>query len=250
MRTLLLTFLCALLLPQVAIGQTAAPTSAQTTAGCLDGICINAGVETIPLHTPWKPVPGDQRRSFVDPRYADAANRADAKNNVERGAAYALSIYPEVGNVAADVGDLMNRDRGSFDAKTLGMLKTLKATCRPFAWVGEYASASGFTTEVTLMLYPAGSGTEGMRVHRITRAYPQIAMGDEFQDLRQKVQDLINMPVNDKARSAADRSPIAMMSRSPAKGSATLDIQVTPPGMFDTRTFGKDAACKSRVSAQ
>ena len=80
--------------------------------------------------------------------------------------------------------------------------------------------------------------------------YPNIAMGEELQDLRQKVQDLINLPVNDKARNHLDRSPIAMLSRSPAKGAATLDIQVVPPGMFDTKNFGKDAACKSRISAQ
>jgi hypothetical protein len=223
---------------------------AQTTAGCLDGICIKAGIDTLPSSIPWKTVPTDQRRSFVDPRYADAASRADAKSNVERGAAYALSIYPEVGAAARDLGDLMNRDGGRFDAKTVPLLKALKSTCRPFTWVGEYASASGFTTEVSLMLYPSDSGAKEMRVHRITRLYPQIAMGEEMQDLRQKVQDLINMPVNDKARSAADRSPIAMLSRSPARSSAMLDIQVTPPGMFDTRTFGKDAACKSRISAE
>jgi hypothetical protein len=224
--------------------------SSQPVAGCVDGICINASVESIPMTIPWKQVTNDQRRSFVDPRYADASNQADAKNNVERGAVYAVSIYPEAAKIARDVGDLMGRDVGVFDAKMLVLLKTLRVACRPFAWTGEYDSTSGFVTEVTLMLYPSEGGANDMRVHRITRVYPKIAMGEELQDLRQKIQELINMPLNDKTRNHMDRSPIAMLSRSSAKGSAMLDIQVTPPGMFDTKNFGKDATCKNRISAQ
>jgi hypothetical protein len=224
--------------------------STQASNGCLDGICINAGIESIPSSIAWKSLSNELRRSFVDPRYADAANRADAKNNVERGAAYAVSIYPEIGQQAREVGEFMGRDSGFFDSQMLVRLKQLKVACRPFTWVGEYESVSGYATEVTLMVYAGNGVANEMRVHRITRVYPKIAMGEEMQDLRQKVQDLISMPVNDKTRHHTDRSPIATLSRSPAKGSAMLDIQVTPPGMFDTRSFGKDVACKSRISAQ
>ncbi len=57
----------------------------------------------IPKTIPWKPVANDQCRSFVDPRYMDVTNRADAKNNVERGAAFAVSIQTEAAKVARNV---------------------------------------------------------------------------------------------------------------------------------------------------
>jgi hypothetical protein len=241
------TLLCALLLSQ--------PALAQTSAGCLDGICINASIATLPSTIPWKAMPNDRRRSYVDPRNADAESVAEAKKRSDAGVAYATTFYPEIGNLAREVGDLMWSDRGRFDASSLAAFKTLKSTCKQFSWLGEYASASGFLTEITLMVYPAGaisntSGDNVMRVHRIARVFPNIGTGDEMQDLQQKAQELIKMPVNDNARADSDRSPIASLSRSPAKGSATLEIQVTPTGKFDTRNFGKDPACKSRISAQ
>ena len=239
--------LCALLLSQ--------PALAQTSAGCLDGICINESIAKLPSSIQWKAVPNDKRRAYVPSEYATPENLADGKKRSDAGAAYALTVYPEIGNLAREVGDLMWSDRGRFDGTSLAALKTLKSTCRQFLWVGEYASTSGFLTEVTLMVYPASaennkSGNNDMRVHRISRVFPKIATADEREDLRTKAQDLIKMPVNDKARPDSDRSPIASLSYSVAKGTATLDIQVMPTGTFDTRNFGKDPACKSRISAQ
>jgi hypothetical protein len=239
--------LCAVVLCQ--------PAFSQSTAGCLDGICINASIASLPASIPWSAVPNDKRRGFVPAEYATPENLADGKKRSDAGAAYAVTVYPEIGRLAREVGDLMWIERGHFDASSLAALKTLKSTCKQFQWVGGYASTGGFLTEITLMVYPAGainntSGNNTMRVHRISRIFPKIGAGDEMQDLQQKAQDLINLPVNDKARADSDRSPIASLSRSPAKGSATLDIQVMPTGTFDTRNFGKDPACKSRISAQ
>jgi hypothetical protein len=231
-----------------------AQTANTNTVGCLDGICVNASIQSLPSNIAWLPLLDDEMRSYVNPNYQDEANKTEAKRQLERGIALMKGIYPEPGIEFAPIADSAKQTYGLFDVNTLNHLKRINIACRPFAWRGTFKSSSGFLTEITLMAYPSGpiknpSAQENFRVQKIKRYYPDIAMGTEFEDLKIKATDAIGMRVNDKSRAMNDVSPIASLSRSAAKGLATLEILDMPLGSFNPKTFGSEAECKSRISA-
>jgi hypothetical protein len=206
--------------------------------GCLDGVCIGMDVRALPRTIAWKP---------VEPRFTSDRDPADIAEHRKRTAANARKIYPNADAAIAELVDVMGYEKSTFDAKVLPSLAKLSVACRQMLWTGRYDSASGFATEVTLMVYPGKSDLPSFRVQKIERTFPNIAAGDEFNSLREKAEAAIKMTINDKSRDAQDKLPVAQLSRSPAKGSATLEIKDMASGSFDSRAFGKDAECLNRV---
>jgi hypothetical protein len=183
--------------------------------------------------------------------------RPFAAKRVADGAAFAKKIFPApaVSQTVdcAVLGNSMGLQSGGFDARLLALLNRLTVACKPFTWTCSYSNARGELTEVVLMLYPPlANEPSTMRVRRITRYLPAVAMGAEMQALRESLQALIAMPVNkkhnDKSRKDTDLLPIANLSRSAALGdapaAAVLEINDMPVGRFDPRQFEQQAACK------
>lgn len=48
---------------------------AQDKPGCLDGICVNTSIATLPKNTAWTPLDPQTLRSYFTPRTKDAARR-------------------------------------------------------------------------------------------------------------------------------------------------------------------------------
>jgi hypothetical protein len=207
--------------------------------GCLDGVCIGMDVRSVPRTIAWKP---------VEPRFSPNTDPADIAEQRKRTTANAKKTYPDADAAIAELVDVMGYDRSPFDAKVLPSLAKLTVACRQMLWVGSFDSASGFPTEVTLMVYPGKSDQASFRVQKIKRTFPNIGMGAEFTTLRDKAEAAIKMPINDKTRESLDKLPVAQLSRSPANGTATLEIKDMASGSFDSRAWGKDAECLNRVT--
>ncbi len=234
MRTLVLIGCAAVLIATCAQAQDAK----KEAQGCLDGVCIGMDVRAVPRTIAWKP---------IEPRFKSNSDPADIAEYRKRTTANARKIYPNADAAIAELVDVMGYEKSSFDAKVLPSLPKLTVACRQMLWIGRYDSASGFPTEVTLMVYPGKSDKPSFRVQKIQRTFPNIGAGDEFNSLKEKAEAAIKMPINDKSRKPQDMQPVAELSRSPAQGSATLEIKDMANGSFDSRAFGKDAECLNRV---
>lgn len=147
----------------------------------------------------------------------------------------------------------MGLQNGGFDGSLLPTLGKLSLACKAQTWTGSFTNAQGLVTEVVLMMYPndasqsdqPGAQANSLRIQRVTRYFPNVAMGGELAALPESMQSVINMPINDKTRSDKNLSPTASVSRSPALGAAILEILDMPMGRFDYRKLEQQAQCKS-----
>jgi hypothetical protein len=222
---------------------------AQDKPGCLDGICVNESVATLPKNIAWTPLDPQTLRSYYTPGTKDAGEKPFAAKRVADGAVIAQKIYPGQGVDYAKLGNSMGLQNGGFDGSLLPTLGKLSMACKAQTWTGSFTNAQGLVTEVVLMMYPAesspGAQPNSLRIQRVTRYFPNVAMGSELAALRESLQGVINMPINDKTRSEKDLSPTASVSRSPALGAAILEILDMPLGRFDYRKLEQQAACKN-----
>jgi hypothetical protein len=220
--------------------------AAQTNAGCLDGVCIGASVASLPPQIAWNALDPQLARSYVTPNTKDKGEQAAADQRLANAVLVAKKVYPAAAIDYAKIADVMALQSSQFDSKVLPSLSRLSLACKAHSWTGSFTNAQGLLTEVRLMLYPAldaaGNGNS-MRVQRITRYFPEVALGAEMQTLRERLQKQISMPINDSNRSDKDLSPLAMLARSPAKGAAILEIMDMPLGRFDERKLAQQTAC-------
>jgi hypothetical protein len=214
-----------------------ASAQSQEKKGCLDGVCIGMDVRAVPKNLPWRLVelPGPD---------ANPKDVADGRNNVT---VFASRIYPNSEKAIAKLVDAINYDLGNFDASVLGVLPELTAACKQFPWTGTFKSKSGFSTTVTLMVYPEAGDLPIFRVQKIRRTFPDIGVGEELTNLKKQIEASIGMKVNDNDVAPLSKQPVAVLATSPKTKSATLEILDMPRGSFDLRAFGKDQACLNRV---
>jgi len=129
---------------------------------------------------------------------------------------------------------------GTFDHRVLRRLDRVEAACGGNSLTGQFTSAGGNPTRVTLSLLPDASGRQSWQVTAITRSFPAAKNRRQQQDVQQQLD--------------ARYGRYDMHRRSPQTGQASylyswtgmptlvLNLNLPPPGVMEAR-FALNTLC-------
>ena len=130
--------------------------------------------------------------------------------------------------------------RGKFDRRVLRSLDRVAAACRGNSLTGQFTSAGGNPTSVTLSLLPDVSGRQAWRVIAINRTFPDAKNRRQQEEIHQQLD--------------ASYGRYDMHRRSPKAGEASylyawmgmptmvLNLNLPPPAVMETR-FALNPLC-------
>jgi hypothetical protein len=130
--------------------------------------------------------------------------------------------------------------QGKFDRRVLRSLDRIKAACRGNSLTGQFTSAGGHPTRVTLSLLPQASGQQSWQVIAINRTFPEATNRRQQEEIHQQLD--------------AHYGRYDMHRRSPQPGEASylytwvgmpamvLNLNLPPPAIMETR-FAQNSLC-------